>query len=237
MRTDHRAVIDELSRWGVKPIMEQTRGGHIRFRWHVKDDEYQIVTGKTNSDHRAGKNNIAEIRRQMRKAGLTEPPSCLPVKAETPTPEGPRPPTIEERLARLERVCEAVNSNVEMLLDIMTNPETKFLENLVPMKLTKLLNGHGNGHSVEPTKEKQPKPTKEKPPKQPRQNAGANCWLWRAMRYDEFMTAEAIAKVAGRTIGAASVMLSIWKKRGYVEHVGKGWRKHRSVEELCRTQH
>jgi hypothetical protein len=233
----HRALTAELSRWGIKPKIEKTNGGHVRFKWNARGKELQIIAASTSSDHRTRQNNLARVRRMMRDVGLADPETVesLPLPKPSPPPIV-RSLTIDDRIARLEAVCAKIEQQVETILDLVTDPN-RFVENFVPMKIAKLM--------AAPTI---PPPLTPMPASKPavktvtttKQYIEANCWLWRAMRYDKFLTAAEIAKAGGRSVGAASVMLCVWKKRGYVDHVGKTWRKNRKVEELGRegaTQH
>ena len=218
----HKAVKAELSRYGITPKIEKTNGGHVRFTWDVGGKRLQIVAAGTTSDYRTKQNNIARVKRMMRDAGF-DPDKESPPPLPKPLPPRALTTAPDERVARLEAACARLERQVETLLDLVTDPQ-RFVENYVP-KL----------EATPPLAATMPPPPMPEPRAKPKKTqGGADCWLWRAMRYDKFLPVSEIAKAGGRSNGAASVMLTVWKAKGYVDHVGKGWRKNRKVEELGR---
>ena len=222
----HKAVATEIERYGVKPVIEPTKNGHIRFRWQTKGQKFELISAGSPSDHRAMDNNRALVRKYMKQAGVE-----------------PAPPSqksaLDDRIARLEKVCtelsrsvEAIQRNVDTVLDLVTDPN-RFVENLIPMKIQKFM-----AEAPAPALIPEPEPAPEPQPRRKKKSgSGADCWLWRAMRYDKFLPVAEIAKAGGRSNGAASVMLTVWKAKGYVDHKDHKWRKNRKVEELGATHH
>src|SRR5262245_13354248 len=176
MREYHRNIVDELERYGIKPTMEKTAGSHVRFRWRANGRSQTLLTAATPSDHRAGKNCVAQVRRMMREAGVvpvnttpspsspSSPPS--PKLVELPTPLTPSfvetlpvlIPMLCERIARLEREMQTLRS--AQVDDFERELRTSRKSAAAP----------------------KPKPVAPPPP--PKQ--GDYSWLWRAMRYDQY---------------------------------------------------
>jgi hypothetical protein len=67
-----RDLVEELRRYGLKPTVEHTNGGHIRLRWHDGTRTGSYVIGMSPSDHRAFLNARAGIRRILRGAHCKE---------------------------------------------------------------------------------------------------------------------------------------------------------------------
>lgn len=199
----HQVLCNELAHHGIKPQVEPTHGGHVRFRWNANGHAQGMTVQKHAGDWRAIKNNLAKVRRLLRTAGLAEEPAPPPpVPAEAPSPLR----ALEDRIALLER-------DVRLLLDRLTEP------------------------APEPPPPEPPPPTHVvcEAPKKKRRGLGDYSWLWRVMRYDDYLNYKEIAKETGRTDTNISVTLCNLKKRGLVQHKPReGWRKDRSVETLGR---
>ena len=201
----HREIAGVLALYGIRPVIETTNGGHVRFKWKAGGCEHTMLTSKTPSDWRARRNAIARVRRMLKRAGVTKINPCTPVLdglAQRPiaSPTG----QLEARLAQVER-------DVQMLLDILTDPSG----------------------SRPPGKIAAPPIVPDEPKKRGRR---VSEWLWRAMRYDAFLDVHAIAKAADRPVHQIAVALTYWKAKGYVEHKrGIGWRKRPNVEQLNRA--
>ena len=199
----HREIAGVLALYGIRPDIEPTNGGHVRFKWKVGPHEQSLLTSKTPSDWRTQKNAVARVRRMLAKAGVTKIAPCAsvldgPVKRRI-APSSPA--QIEARLAQLER-------EVQTLMDIITDPFGR----------------------RPPDKVADAPPPKAAPKKRGPRVEG---WIFRAMRYDEFLDVHAIAKAASRPVRLVAVSLTYWKAKGYVEHKrGTGWRKRPNVEKL-----
>lgn len=214
----HREIANVLALYGIRPDIEPTNGGHVRFKWKVGASEQALLTSKTPSDWRTRRNAVARVRRMLKSAGLTKIDPCAsvieaapatpPIEPPTPAPS-PAPMTqtqLEARVAQLERDMEA-------LLELVT---TK------PVVTT-------------PVEKPVASATAPKSSDRPKKKMGRrpNGWIWPAMRYDVFMHVNDIADAANRRIGLVSAMLTYWKGKGYIEHKpGKGWRKRPNVEQL-----
>jgi hypothetical protein len=218
MREHLREIEGVLGLYGIKPNFETTNGTHVRVRWTVGNREQRMVTASTPSDHRAWKNEVAKVRRLLRQAGVTKI-APLADSAPPPPPESPpiaaEPVPLDQRVAQLER-------DLRTVMDLLTDPERK-QRMLAPA----------------PPVEPPPRPYARDTQRRKRRTLPLQHWIFRAMRYDEFLPARAIAKAADKPYQTTAVALSLFKKRGLVEHCGKGWRKHRDVELLMKgeTEH
>ncbi len=201
----HREIENVLVLHGIKPNIEPTNGGHVRFIWTTGNKQHSHVTAKTPSDWRATKNEIAAIRRKLKAAGIS------PEKPMKPKPNKSSSSDIaalEARIAQLER-------DMSLLLERLTAPNPQ------PQGVAPPIVPEAAAIVIEPKVDR-------------RRGKRANYqWLWCVMRYDDFLPVEVIAKACGRRIGPLSVLLTNLKKQGYVENRRRiGWRKHRKVEEL-----
>jgi len=212
----HRAISGELSRFGIVPEVEQIVGGHFRFRWRARDQDQQLFTASIPKDHRAIKNEVAKVRRLLRDVGL--------IARQT---DDRRAAAFD--LAALEERIAALESDVRLLLDLLTSPDRQTapppsqIDAPAPPPVEALPNPPAAADApATPPAAKARKRTK-----------AANCWLWRVLRYDDYLPATAIAKAARKSPGTTSVLLTYWKAKGYVQHVPRvGWRKDRKVEQL-----
>jgi len=201
----HRKLVDELSRYGIRPEIVTLGSGHVQLRWLAGNKRQALTTAMSPGDHRALKNELSRTRRMLREAGI-KPNGTLPLAC-PPTPEAVTL-SLEERVAQLER-------DVTMLLETLTAPAT-----------------------VAPVAPSVPVPVDTQPraPDPPRKQTGkgrGGSWLWRVLRYDDYLTCSQVAQAGKRTVTSTGAQLSNWKQRGYVQHVrGLGWRKDRKVEEL-----
>ena len=202
----HREIAGVLALYGIRPDVEPTNGGHVRFKWKAGHLEQTLLTSKTPSDWRTQKNAVARVRRMLAKAGVTKIAPCASV-LDRPAKRSIAPSSpsqIEARLEQLER-------EVQVLMDIITDP----LGRRPPDKVADA-----------------PPPKAEPKKRGPRVDG----WIFRAMRYDEFLDVHTIAKAAGRPVRLVAVSLSYWKGKGYIEHKrGIGWRKRPKVEQLDRA--
>lgn len=189
----HKEIAGVLALYGIRPDIEPTNGGHVRFKWKAGPIEQSLLTSKTPSDWRTRRNAVSQVRRMLKKAGITKINPCAVDAALRQRPIAPSPTApLEARIAQLE-------SDVAMLLDIITGP----------------------------------KPIDEAPTEPKKRGRRVKGWLFRAMRYDEFMNINDIADAASRPVHTVSVLLSYWKHKGFVEHKrGVGWRKKPNVETL-----
>jgi hypothetical protein len=65
-------VLAELRRYGIKPQVEPTTGGHYSVRWQLEGKPKRIVlVAGTPSDHRTRLNARAEVRRYLRADGAS----------------------------------------------------------------------------------------------------------------------------------------------------------------------
>jgi hypothetical protein len=203
----HHDIKSTLALYGIEPEIERTGGGHIRFRWIAGAKQQSLVTGSTPSDWRAIRNEIAKVRRKLKDAGVKKIIRCEQTTMKQPT-EPSEVAALKARIERLER-------DVELLLDRLTNPNPQ----PVPQP-------------PEPALAPEPAPA---PKVDRRKGHRANYdWLWRVMRYDEYLPVATIAEDTGRSNGAMSVLLCNLKKRKLVEHRPRiGWRKYINVELLA----
>jgi hypothetical protein len=206
MRNDHHHdITSELARHNIVPEVSHTRGGHLRFKWKANNHNQSLVTSSTPSDHRTGKNAVARVRRLLRDAGLEK---AAPVERATPMP-AVASPTIEERIANIER-------DVLQILTMLRGMQA-------PKGEAKIEAAPPQQPPVKPV----PKPHgRGRPPINP-------VFLWRVMRYDEFLGVTAIAKACNKPVSYVSNLLCKLKQRGLAQHrPGVGWRKDRKVEEM-----
>lgn len=189
----HKEIAGVLALYGIRPDIEPTNGGHVRFKWKAGHLDQSLLTSKTPSDWRTRRNAVSRVRRMLKKAGITKINPCPVIEGlrarRIATPTG----TLEARVAQLE-------SDVAMLLDIITGPKP----------------------------DEAPAPAE--PKKRGRHVVG---WIFRAMRYDDFLSVNDIAKAAGRPLNVTASTLTYWKGKGFVEHKPRvGWRKKPNVETL-----
>jgi hypothetical protein len=222
----HHQITNLLEQYGIRPEIEPTGSGHVRFRWNAGGHPQKFTVAKTPSDWRAARNNVATVKRMLKEAGVTLP-------CEAPAPRARETADKTAIIAALETRIAQLEADMQMLLDRLTDPEPA-----IDSVQAVLFSDHGNGHGaaighdiVAPAPEPTPSP---KPTREERQRARhAKCWLWRVLRYDDFLPVDVVAKAGGKTYGTTSVLLSNMKKLGYVEHRPRiGWRKHRKVELL-----
>ena len=200
----HHEITKVLGLYGIRPEIERTNGDHVRFRWKAGERPQKLVTALTPSDHRATRNAVARVRRMLRDAGVCK---IEPLRVANPVPQESPPIAPLVHLSVEERLA-VLERDVKMLIELLTDPARKERV-LAP-------------------------PPPPPPATKPRRRGGPRgSWLFAFLRYDEFQKTTDIAEASGRTYTAASVQLSIWKQRGYVQHEhGKGWRKHRNAEAL-----
>jgi hypothetical protein len=200
----HHEVKDVLALHGIKPEIERIGSGHVRFRWIVGGKTQTQILAMSPSDWRASRNEVARVRRKLKEAGVKKIIRCEQTKQPTTVPAS-EVADLRARVERLER-------DVELLLDRLTNPQ------------------------LVPPPEPEPAPPPAPAPKiDQRKGHRANYdWLWRVMRYDEYLPASKIAEDAGRDYAPIAVLLTTLKKRELVEHRPRiGWRKHINVELLA----
>lgn len=202
----HHRITDLFAKYGIRPDVETTGSGHVQFRWTIAGRPETFTVAKTPSDWRAVSNNLSAVKRMLRAAGLS--PIVAPA-CKTNKPDA-RTVALEARVAQLER-------DMLLILAQLTSPLA--LSPIAPEPVA----------TADPPVVKAP-PTRIGRPLQ-------NCdWLWRVLRYDDFLALGAIVEATRRPENMLSQTLYRWKKRGYVEHRPHiGYRKHRSVEELTST--
>ncbi len=123
-------------------------------------------------------------------------------------------PTLTQPAAResLDDRIARLEADVRMLLDLITHPTT--------------------ASPAAPLVPEQP----DEAPKR-RGKRADYAWLWRVMRYDEYLPYTKIAALTGRKPTTISVKLNYLKNKGLVAHKrGEGWRKTIQVEYLDRPQ-
>jgi len=117
-----------LALYGIQPNIELTKGGHVRFTWKAGHVEQTLLAAKTPSDWRGQRNAVARVRRMLKEAGITKinpRPVALGGRAQQPTASPTA--TLEARVAQLE-------SDVAVLLDILTNPPAPKPKEVRPKK-------------------------------------------------------------------------------------------------------
>lgn len=219
MRGDYyHEITDELARHGITPEVGLTKGNHVRFRWKVNNHNQTLVTGGTPSDNRAGKNALARVKRLLRDAGIDTTTVASPARAAV----APLKLTVEQRINRLEHDMQTIT----MLMETIVGK----IDAAIAGMLTE-----PHAPPPEPAPEPSPKPVVVKPVRRdargrPPLNPD---FLWRVMRYDEFLAVTAIAKACSKRVAYTSNLLTKLKARGLVQHKpGVGWRKDRKVEQL-----
>jgi hypothetical protein len=95
------AAITELRKAGIYDYEIAHGGKHPQVHWGANGTRRFYAVPGTPSDVRSAHNVRADIRRMLRADGLTAAPKP---SAERLPP--PRPPTLEQRVARLERLIE-----------------------------------------------------------------------------------------------------------------------------------
>jgi hypothetical protein len=60
------ALVEDLRRSGIEPVVNYSNGGHIRLEWRVQDRRQVYFTSATISDWRSTLNARAAIRRKLR---------------------------------------------------------------------------------------------------------------------------------------------------------------------------
>jgi hypothetical protein len=211
----HREISDELARYGITPDIEPTGHSRLRFHWTAGGHLQSLIVSKNVGDPRGQKNNIATVRRLMREAGVD-------VTSESS-------PRLEQRITDMERGIRTLidmqtrlQTDVQALLDHMTNPAPA--PALAPVAV------------VEPTApvpvvEAAPAPVPVAKPKPMGRKRNDLSWLWREMKYDDYMTVAQIAKATRHLDRYISVLLTGLKKQGLVQHIrGTGWRKAAQLE-------
>lgn len=214
----HREVSNELSRYGVKPEVEPTRGGHVRFRWKVNDRPQCMTVAKTPSDHRGVKNNLAKVRRMMRDAGV-KTISETPPAAESGTSSSTA--TIASLLARIVQL----EADMQLLLDQLTVPgvPTPVAQVAPVAPVAEVVPTH-------PCHVDLPKPKKKG------RHLKDYSWLWRVLRYDVFLPFALVAKETAKACPRRKLAVTLFRlrARGLIEHRRKeGWRKAIAVEHLA----
>src|SRR5437016_5932371 len=89
------AAVRTLQEAGVHDYEIAKGSKHLQIRWRANGGQRFYALGSTPSDWRAPHNVRAEIRRMLKNDGLLTTP-----EPERPAP--PRPPTLEQRVTRLE---------------------------------------------------------------------------------------------------------------------------------------
>jgi len=113
----HREIAGVLALYGIRPEIEPTKGGHVRFKWKAGHLEQTLLTSKTPSDWRTRRNAVARVRRMLQKAGVTKIAPCRSV-LDQPT-QRPIAPT---STAALEARVTQLEQDMQMLMDIITTP-------------------------------------------------------------------------------------------------------------------
>lgn len=204
----HKDITKELARYGIKPEIEPTNGGHIRFCWTAGSKQQCLTAGKTPSDFRAPENNILRVKRMMKEAGLQPLPRRKHNGNKEHVSKARSLADLETRIEQIEDTIDQLSRDVQMLLDRFTTPD------VVP----------------EDTPAPAPEPTKKRGHSRKRKDLTP---LWRVLRYDEWTPLPVIVKAIGRTTVATSVLLDTLKKKGLVQNQKRvGWRKDRKVDQL-----
>jgi hypothetical protein len=193
-----------------------------------------MTIAKTPGDWRASKNNLARLRRLLREAGVE-------LESRRPPPVAPSSPvptrqSLTERVALLEHLTRhdlaerlaRLEADMAALLEVLTDPGAEDSDEADYLARGIVHDLNGNKHAPPP-----PEPPPKATPCKRRGRTADYGWLWRAMRYDDFMPYTAIAKETKRDPGDIATLLSRLKKLGLVQHRSReGWRKDRSVERL-----
>lgn len=117
MSNDHlKMAVRELTNVGIKPEIEKTNGGHTVILWEVGGRSQRIVTSSTPSDHRAGLNVRARVRRLLRDAGVYDrtEQTALEKALSVPVPLQPAEPLLD-RVAHLE---EDVGALLDLVIEV-----------------------------------------------------------------------------------------------------------------------
>jgi hypothetical protein len=101
------AAIAALKEVGVHDFQFVRGGKHLQVRWSHRGAQRFYALPGTPSDWRSPLNVRSDIRKMLRSDGLIKDPE--PVER----PQPPRPPTLEQRVTRLERLIEKLSVNPE----------------------------------------------------------------------------------------------------------------------------
>jgi hypothetical protein len=101
------AVLAELAKAGVRDPTVVRGSKHWQVRWTAPSGPIRMVSvSSTPSDWRSIENSRRDVRQVLRRDGMLETPQ--PKAPAAP----PRPPTLEQRVARLERLIEGLTPGV-----------------------------------------------------------------------------------------------------------------------------
>lgn len=230
---DHyKLLLREFTDVGIKPEVDRTNGGHLRFTYEVNGQRETIVTAFTPSDWRGTLNTRGLIRRELRAAGVYErtdikPP---PLAKALQLPKGTDPLAV--RVTQLEQDLSVMLELVQEATEMASKAGyeagwaahgvavAKALAHLPVPNLREAakphLNGHAaNGHALNGRgKTKTPREKKET----------KRDLVLRNLRYDEWRSAIDIAKHAKMTYSHVSNVMTGLRKAKMVENLDGKWR-------------